>query len=94
MLVLAGGTASAAVFYWAATRNVVPQLDETAAGYARAQEYQMRRMMGPLGVAMTQWVDVLSQPGTQSLLIFGFAAFVAYMCFRHASFADGPGEAP
>ena len=92
LFVLACGVASAVVFYWIATRNAVPELDEAAAGYARAQEYQMRRMMGPLGVTMTQWVDALSRPGTQALLIVGFAAFVAYMCFRHASFPDRPDE--
>jgi hypothetical protein len=92
LLVLACGIACAVVFYWIATRNTVPELDEAAAGYARAQEYQMRRMMGTLGVTMTQWVDVLSRPGTQALLIVGFAGFIAYMCFRHASLPEGPDQ--
>jgi hypothetical protein len=87
-LVLAGGVLSASLFYWIQRRSVQPGLDEAAAGYLRAQEHQTRLLMGPLGVTLTQWADVLTRPGTEALLILAFAAFVAYMCFRHASFPD------
>jgi hypothetical protein len=88
MLVLACGIIGATVFYWLQMRSAQPEVDELAAGYLRAQEHQTRLMMGPMGATLSQWADALSSPLLQALLILGFAAFVAYMCFRHASFAD------
>ncbi len=81
---LAGGVAVAALVYWLQTRTAVIDIDEGAAGYTRAQEHQIKMMMGPLAVTMSQWADALTRPATQALLIVAFAAFVAYMCFRHA----------
>jgi hypothetical protein len=89
MVVLATGAIVAALFYWIRLRTAEPQLDElVAAGYLRAQERQARMMMGPMGVTLSQWADALTYPGTQAILIVAFAAFIAYMCFRHAKFAD------
>jgi hypothetical protein len=90
VLVLACGIAGGALFYWVQTRSAVPQIDEGAAGYARAQEHQMRLMMGPLGVTLMQWMDALTGPGIQALLIVAFSGFIAYMCFRHARFPAEP----
>jgi hypothetical protein len=88
-LSLAIGVAVAAVVYWLQTRTPVVDIDEGAAGFTRAQEHQIKMMMGPLAVTMSQWADALTRPATQALLIVAFAAFVAYMCFRHARMEEG-----
>lgn len=81
-----GGAATAAIIYWTGSRAVA--IDEAAAGYTKAQEHQLKAMMGPLAVAMSQWADALTSPEGQAVMIAGFAAFVGYMCFRHARFAE------
>jgi hypothetical protein len=86
--VLAAGVVAAALLYWIRIRTFQPEVDELAAGYLKAQERQTRMMMGPMGVTLSQWADALTYPGTQAILIVAFAAFIAYMCFRHARFAD------
>lgn len=85
-LVMVGGAATAAIIYWTGSRAVA--IDDAAAGYTRAQEHQIKALMGPLAVAMSQWADALTSPAGEALMIAGFAAFVAYMCFRHARFAE------
>ena len=88
-LALAVGVAVAAFTYWIQARSAQPDLDESAAGYLRAQEHQIKMMMGPLGATMSQWADALLRPASQAILIVAFAAFVAYMCYRHARMEDG-----
>ena len=87
-LVLAGGIVVAALFYWIQTRSANAGLDELTPGYTRAQEHQMKVLMGPLAVTMSQWADALTTPGAEALLIVACAVFVAYMCFRHARMED------
>src|SRR5436190_2940282 len=82
MLVMLGGVVTAAIIYWTGSRAAA--IDAAADGYTRAQEHQLKAMMGPLAVAMSQWADALTSPLGQALMIAGFAAFVGYMCFRHA----------
>ena len=82
--VMACGVLTAAILYWTQTRSTA--IDEAAAGFSRAQEHQMKVLMGPLAVAMSGWADALTSPTGQAVMILAFAAFVAYMCFRHARF--------
>ena len=85
-LVMIIGVATAAAVYWLQTRAAT--IDDAAAGFTRAQEHQMKVLMGPLAVAMSQWTDALTSPAGIAAMIAGFAAFIAYMCFRHARFAE------
>lgn len=48
----------------------------------------MKVLMGPLAVAMSGWADALTSPIGIAIVILAFAAFVAYMCFRHARFEE------
>jgi uncharacterized membrane protein len=93
-LVLVCGIAGACLFYWIRIRSAAPALDESAAGYARAQQHQMGVMMGTLGVLMAQWMDALAQPGAEALLIAASAALVAGLCFRVAFLMDLPQSDP
>ena len=79
--VLAGGIAAGALVYVFSAR--AEEVD-----FTRAQEHQMKVMLGPLAVAMSGWADALTSPAGMAIMIAGFAAFVSYMCFRHARFAD------
>ena len=85
-LVMICGLLTAAIVYWTQTRST--RIDDAAAGFSRAQEHQMKMLMGPLAVAMSGWADALMSPAGQAVMIAGVAAFVSYMCFRHASFPD------
>jgi len=85
-LIMLAGFVTAAIIYWTADRAVV--IDDSAAGYTRAQEHQLKAMMGPLAVAMSQWADALTSPAGMAVMTAGFAAFLGYMCFRHARFAE------
>ena len=84
-----GGLGIAAIIYW--TGSQAAAIDDAAVGYTRAQEHQMKALMGPLAVAMSQWADALTSPAGEAILTAGFAAFIAYMCFRHARFEDAGG---
>jgi hypothetical protein len=86
--VLACGVVVGAVFYWVQIRSLGPAIDDTAAGYTRAQEHQMKVLMGPLAMAMSRWADFFMRPDVEALLIVAFAGFVTYMCFRHAAMPD------
>ena len=80
-----GVLVAAVVYLWQARSAA---LEDTALGFSRGQEHQMKMLMGPLAVAMSGWVDALTSPAGEAIMIAGFAAFVAYMCFRHARFAE------
>jgi len=80
---------SAAVVYWVQARAAA--LADDGAGFTRGQEHQMKVLMGPLAVAMSGWADAITSPLGEAIMIAGAAAFVAYMCFRHARFADEEG---
>jgi len=84
--VMLAGIAIAGIIYW--TQSRAAAIDDAAAGFTRAQEHQMKVLMGPLAVAMSQWTDALTSPAGIAAMIAGFAAFIAYMCFRHARFAE------
>ena len=84
-LVMTIGVVGAAIVYWVQSRSAA--LDD-AAGFSRSQEHQMKVLMGPLAVAMSGWADALLSPTGLAIMILAFAAFVAYMCFRHARFED------
>ena len=81
-LTLVIGAATALIIYW--TQSRAAAIDDAAAGYTRAQEHQIKALMGPLAVAMSQWADALTSPAGEAIMIAGFAAFISYMCFRHA----------
>ena len=89
-LVLICGVVSACVLYWIQIRSAAPELDESAWGYARAQQHQMGQMMGTLGVMMAKWTDALGEPGPQAIIIATAAALVAALCFRVAFLMDLP----
>ena len=89
-LTLAGGVVVAALVYGLSMRAAT--IDDSAAGFTRAQEHQMKVMMGPLAVAMSGWADALTSPAGVAIMIAAFAAFIAYMCFRHARFAEEEAE--
>ena len=80
---MACGLATAVIIYWSGSRTAA--IDEAAAGFTRAQEHQMKMLMGPLAVAMSQWADALTSPVGEAIMIAACAAFVGYMCFRHAA---------
>ena len=89
-VVLVCGVAAAIVFYWIRSRNTAPEVDELAAGYLKARDRQLGQLMGPLGVAMNQWLDFLQQPSVEALLIVACAAAVAWICIRLSETADEP----
>ena len=88
--VLACGTVTAIVFYWWQSRNAAPELDELAAGYLKARDRELGQLMGPLGVTLTQWMDVMQRPLSEAILIVAGAAIVAWICSRLAESADDP----
>jgi len=61
---------------------------DAALGFTRGQEHQMKALMGPLAVAMSGWADAITSPLGEAVIIAGFAAFISYMCFRHARFEE------
>lgn len=89
-IVLACGAVAAILFYWMKSRNAEPALDELAAGYLKARDHQLGQLMGPLGVTMTQWMDVLQRPLTEAILIAAAGVVIAWACFRLAESADEP----
>lgn len=89
-VILFGGIVAAVVFYWIQSRNATPELDELAAGFIKSRDRQLGQLMGPLGVAMNQWMDVLQRPLTEAILIAAACAAVAWICFRLAETADEP----
>ena len=89
-IVLVCGVVAAVVFYWIQSRNASPDVDELAAGYLKARDHQLGQLMGPVGVLMTQWVDVLQRPSIEALLIVAASAVIAWVCFRLAETADEP----
>ena len=93
-LVLLCGIAGAGVFYWNATRNAPPSLDEGAAGYERAREHQMGQMMGTLGVMTTKLMETVQTPGAEAIVIARSSALVAALCFRVAKLMDLPPSHP
>ena len=88
--VLACGIVTAVLFYWLQSRNAAPELDELAAGYLKARDRDLGQLMGPLGVTLTQWMDVLQRPLSEAILIIVGAAIVAWICKRLAESADDP----
>jgi hypothetical protein len=93
-LVLCGGVLGACLFYWTATRNAPPDLDDGAAGYSRAREHQMGQMMGTLGLTMTKTMETLETPGAEAIVIALSSALVAALCFRVAMLMDLPPTHP
>lgn len=81
---------AAIVFYWVQSRNAAPDVDELAAGYLKARDHQLGQLMGPLGVVMNQWMDVLQRPISEAVMIAAGCAVVAWVCFRLAETADEP----
>ena len=89
-VVLVCGVLAAIIFYWIRSRDAALEVDELAAGYLRARDRQLGQLMGPLGVAMNQWMDFLQQPFVEALLIVACAAAVAWICMRLSESADEP----
>jgi len=89
-IVLACGVGAAILFYWMRSRNAAPELDELAAGYLKARDHQLGQLMGPLGVTLTQWMDVLQRPLSEAIMIAAGGAVIAWACFRLAETADEP----
>ncbi len=75
---------AAIVFLWQSQASTLAD----GTGFTRGQEHQMKMLMGPLAVAMSGWADALTSPAGEAIVIAVFAAFVAYMCFRHARFQE------
>ena len=63
-------------------------LADDGLGFTRGQEHQMKVLMGPLAVAMSGWADAVTSPLGEAVMIVAAAAFVSYMCFRHARFEE------
>lgn len=89
-IILIGGIVAAIVFYWIQSRHATPELDELAAGFIKARDRQLGQLMGPLGVVMNQWMDVLQRPLSEAILIAAGAGVIAWICFRSAETADEP----
>jgi Na+/H+ antiporter NhaD/arsenite permease-like protein len=89
-IVLVCAVAVAIVFYWMQSRSAAPELDELAAGYVKARDHQLGQLMGPLGVMMNQWMDVLQRPLSEAILIAAAGAVIAWVCFRLSETADEP----
>jgi hypothetical protein len=89
-VVLVCGVVAALLFYWMKSRNAEPELDELAAGYLKARDHQLVQLMGPFGVMMNQWMDVLQRPLSEAILIAAGGAIIAWACFRLAETADDP----
>jgi hypothetical protein len=87
--VIIGGIIVAALVYVVQARSAA--FDDPA-GFSRGQEHQMKVLMGPLAVAMSGWADAVTSPTGEALIIAAFAAFISYMCFRHARFEDEESE--
>jgi hypothetical protein len=88
-LLLASGTAGAAIFYWAQTRAASPALDDTTAlGYARSMHHQMGVMMGRFGLVLTEWQETLTSPIGEAVMIAIGAALAAGCFFRMAWVLD------
>ena len=88
-IVMIGGAVAAVLTYALQARAAA--LQAAAMEFTRGEEHQMKMLMGPLAVAMSGWADAITSPLGEAIIIAGFAAFVAYMCFRHARFADEEG---
>jgi hypothetical protein len=88
--VLVCGIAAAIIFYWIQSRNAAPELDELTAGYIKSRDHQLGQLMGPFGVMMNQWMEVLQRPSVEALLIAAGSAVIAWMCFRLSKSADDP----
>ena len=86
--VLVCGVVAALIFYWIQSRNAAPEIDELAAGYIKARDHQIGQLMGPLGVTLNQWMDVLQRPLSEAILIAAGCAVVAWMCVRLAEAED------
>jgi hypothetical protein len=89
-LLLVCGVVAAILFYWVQSRNAAPAIDELAAGYLKARDHELGQLMGPIGVTMTQWMDMLQQPITEAALIVLSSAAAAWVCFRLSESADEP----
>ena len=83
-----GAAQEGAGFYQTTMRDGVRA--STAAGYLKARDHQLGQLMGPLGVMMNQWVDVLQRPLSEAILIAVGGAVIAWACFRLAETADDP----
>jgi hypothetical protein len=89
-VVLVCAVVAAIVFYWIKSGSAAPELDELAAGYVKARDHQLGQLMGPFGVMMNQWMDVLQRPLSEAILIAATGAVIAWACFRLAETADDP----
>ena len=89
-VILVCGIAAVVIFYWIQSRNAAPELDELTAGYIKARDHQLGQLMGPLGVMMNQWMDVLQRPLSEAILIAAGGAVIAWVCFRLSHTADEP----
>ena len=87
-VIIVGGIVAAIVFYWIQWRNAEPEVDELAAGYIKARDHQLGQLMGPLGVMMNQWMEVLQRPLSEAILIAAGCGLVAWVCFRLADAED------
>jgi hypothetical protein len=89
-LVFVCGIAAAIIFYVIRSRDAAPELDELTAGFIKARDRQLGQLMGPLGVVMNQWMDVLQRPLSEAILIAAVCGAVAWICFRLSESADEP----
>src|ERR1051326_4003259 len=87
-VLLVCGIAAAIIYYWIASRNAAPELDELTAGYIKARDHQLGQLMGPLGVVLNQWMEFLQRPSVEAVLIAAGSAVVAWLCFRLSETAD------
>jgi len=86
-LVLMAGIVGACLFYWVYARPAATPTDDPP-GYERAQNRQMRMLMGRTGVMMMEWQDALDLPGTQAVLIAAVTGLFSLYFFRAASVLD------
>jgi hypothetical protein len=91
LFVLVFGMAGACLFYWIETRSATPTVAELIPGSAEAQARQIGILMGPFGLMLSGWVNVLERPGTEAIIIAAVSALVALGYFRAARLrSDGP----
>jgi hypothetical protein len=84
IIVLGLGISGAGMVYWWGTRSPDLNDDPSMLGYNKAEQRQMGRLYGKMGLLIDDWMDDLKRPGTQAFLIAGFSVLVAGGCFHFA----------
>jgi hypothetical protein len=87
-LVLALGIAGAGLYYGIAIRTATPTEADLLPGYAQAETRQIGILFGNSGVIMADWMDFLTRPSSQAVMIALASAAVSALCFHAARLHD------